>query len=183
MPPRKLPPDDVVVEMYRSGLSCGEIAERTGVRSVTVDSCLRRIGERLRTPAEAAVVRGAAGRNNTPRYWLGRKKPAEMVERRVSKIRGERHYLWKGGAERRPYRKVRAKDMCARCGDRERLALHHVDLDHYNDDPANLQVLCVSCHSSVHKQAYWDAIHAGEEPPRSNAPNGWQKRRSGNEHR
>ncbi len=62
-----------------------------------------------------------------------------------------------------------------RCGTKKHLGLHHVDFDHYNDDPSNLAVLCVSCHMSLHKKAYWDAVHDGSEPRRSNGPVGWKK--------
>ena len=173
---RKLPPNEQVVAWYQSGKSTGEIAEMTGVKPVTVDCCLRRIGVKLRTPKEASLLRSISGRCNTARFWLGKKQSPEMVEKRVSKIRGEKHYLWKGGQNRRPYRNVKCKESCAKCGGKENLGFHHLDFDHYNDNPDNLQVLCVSCHISLHKQTYWDAIHAGNEPLRSNGPIGWEKR-------
>ena len=98
-----------------------------------------------------------------------------MVERRVSKIRGEAHYLWSGGKSKRDYRKGTKKEKCARCGSRTNLCIHHENLDHYDNAPDNLTVLCVSCHASIHKQAYWDAVHTGQKPPRSNAPIGWRR--------
>ena len=176
MPNRKLPPNEEVIAMYRNGLSCGEIAELTGVAPITVTSLLRRLGEPRRTAAEAAQVREKAGRAHHARYWQGKKQPAEMVERRISKIRGDKHWLWKGGKDRREYRDLVVKEVCARCGSRQNLGVHHKNLDHYDNDPTNLEVLCVSCHSSTHKQAYWDAVHAGKEPPKSNAPIGWSRK-------
>ena len=47
--------------------------------------------------------------------------------------------------------------------------------DHYDNRPENLQVLCVSCHMSLHKRAYWEAIHNDEDPPVSNGPIGWDR--------
>ena len=179
MPVRKLPPNDIVIADYRSGMSTGEIAERYTVKPVTVTSLLRRIGEPLRSPAEAARLCVERGRNSPGRYWLGKTQPPEMVERRVSKIRGDQHYAWKGGNTRRPYRDGVVKEACEACGSRQNLGIHHVDLDHYNDDPANLQVLCVSCHMSLHKQAYWDAVHAGGPTPKSNGPVGWVRKGGG----
>ena len=175
MPLRKLPPNAEVIALYRSGVSCPEIAERFNVAPVTVTSLLRRIGEPRRSAAEAARIRGEQGRAVQPSYWSGKKQPADMVERRVSKIRGEQHYLWKGGVDRRAYRGVVEKVACRDCGGKLNLAIHHENYDHYDDRPENLIVLCVSCHSRTHKQAYWDAVHAGKEPPKSNAPIHWRK--------
>lgn len=175
MPPRKLPPNDAVIAMYRSGMSCGQIAAACGVKAVTVLDLLARIGEPRRSNSEAQRLSFANGREPS-RYWLGKSQPPEMVEKRVRPIRGERHYAWKGGtSDRREYRGVVVKDACARCGGVDRLAIHHLNNDHYDNAQENLQVLCISCHASVHKQAYWDAIHAGVEPPRSNAPINWQR--------
>ena len=188
MPKRKLPPNEELVRMYRSGMSCGEIAEATGTTPVTVQSMLSRIGEPRRSAAEAAKLRSERGRTNPARYWLGKNQPAEMVERRVKNIRGPNHYLWKGGKSRRPYRKKVQKEKCERCDGRQNLCIHHKDLDHFNDEPDNLAVLCLSCHLSLHKQMYWDAVKAGEEPPRSTGeshwkPDDWKKWRKRNRER
>ena len=178
MPARKVPSDDVLRDLYGSGLSGREIAVQLGLNVKTVICALSRLGISSRSPEETKTLQGERG-IVVPRvkYWLGKKQPPEMVEKRISKIRGANHWLWKGGdSDRRAYRKVVDKQLCARCGARQNLAIHHVNFDHYDDVPDNLIVLCVSCHSSVHKQAYWDAIHAGKEPPRSNAPIGWKRR-------
>ena len=175
MPNRKVPPKEILQALYAEGRSAREIAEHLGLNPITVASALLREGISVRTPSETKALQRERGiKTKAGRYWLGKKQPRDMVERRVEKIRGENHYLWKGGKDRRQYRRIIKKEMCARCGIQENLGIHHKDLDHYNDVPENLEVLCVSCHSSVHKQAYWDAIHAGEEPPRSNAPNNWR---------
>lgn len=177
MPKRQLPPNETVISLYDNGLSSGEIAELFGVKPITVSSLLHRIGHPLRSPKEAAAIRKEHGRTKVTAYWTGKKQPREMVERRISKIRGEHHYLWKGGKSVRDYRKVVAKEVCATCGVESNLAIHHVNLDHYDNAPDNLIVLCVGCHASIHKQAYWDAIHAGIDPPSSNAPIGWDRGR------
>lgn len=175
MSKRKLPPNEIVIELYESGLSTGEIAEMHGVKPVTVVSLLTRIGHPRRSAKEAAILRVARGRAPRVAYWEGKKQPREMVERRISKIRGERHYLWKGGRSRRQYRGKVEKVLCDECGATLNLGIHHRNFDHYDNRPENLQVLCVSCHMSLHKQAYWDAVHKNEEPPRSNGPVGWRR--------
>ena len=53
------------------------------------------------------------------------------------------------------YRKMVLKDACARCGETEKLCVHHKDDNHLNNDPKNLEVLCMPCHSSHHKTAWW----------------------------
>jgi hypothetical protein len=77
------------------------------------------------------------------------------------------------------YKRTAKRERCAACGSSLNLGVHHQDFDHYNNASENLQVLCVSCHMSLHKQAYWDAIHAGKEPARSNGPVGWFRESTG----
>ena len=55
------------------------------------------------------------------------------------------------------YRKLIDKTSCAGCGTAADLCVRHKDEIHTNNDPANLEVLCMSCHSRRHKQAWWDA--------------------------
>ena len=42
------------------------------------------------------------------------------------------------------------KASCEHCGTPEKLSIHHIDRDWRNNDPANLQTLCTSCHTSLH---------------------------------
>ena len=62
----------------------------------------------------------------------------------------------KGGASRKAShyhaRKLRA-DSCEVCGSAKRLQAHHIDENWKNNDPANLQTLCVFCHT------FWHAMH------------------------
>lgn len=179
MPARKLPPNDVLIEMYQSGMSTTEISESLGnVKPVTVVSMLNRLGVQMRTPAEADKISRRKSRKTITKYWEGKKQPADMVERRISQIRGEQHYLWKGGKSKRDYRQVVEKVECSNCGVNENLGIHHIDGDHYNNTPENLDVLCVSCHMSHHKKKYWIAVKNGESPPRTNAPIGWNREKS-----
>ena len=174
MPKRKLPKNEIIAELYDSGMSTGEIAELFGVVPCAVCGLLKRMGHKMRSAKEAAAITRSSGRLKTTRYWLGKKQPPEMVEKRASKIRGEAHYLWKGGKDPRRYRSVVEKTSCAKCGTTSNLGIHHVDLDHFNNSPDNLEVLCVSCHMALHKKAYWDAYHAGDAAPKSNGPVGWR---------
>jgi hypothetical protein len=42
------------------------------------------------------------------------------------------------------------KAACERCGVTERLHVHHRDQDRTNNDPSNLETLCVLCHNRHH---------------------------------
>jgi hypothetical protein len=176
MPARKLPPNDEVVAMYNGGLSSSEIADKCGVKPVTVVSLLTRLGVPRRGPSEADRISRSRGRKPIIKFWEGKTQTPEMVESRISKIRGENHYLWKDGMSRRRYRGVVAKEKCEECGAIDNLGIHHLDDDHYNNDPENLQVLCVSCHMSTHKTAYWKAKREGRPTPKSNGPVGWTRK-------
>lgn len=165
MPARKLPPNDVLISMYNSGLSTGEIAEKLGnVKPVTVSCMLKSLGVRMRTAAEADALARKKGKKKVPRYWTGKKQPKEMVESRISKIRGENHYLWKDGKSRTPYREMIKKVKCEVCPSTNQLGIHHKDGNHYNNVLENLQVLCASCHSRIHKIEFWEQVRSGERP-------------------
>lgn len=62
----------------------------------------------------------------------------------------------KGGTSRKAShyhaRKQRA-ESCEACGTSKRLQAHHIDEDWKNNEPTNLQTLCVFCH------AFWHAMH------------------------
>ena len=70
---------------------------------------------------------------------------------------GPQNGRFKDGTQSTIYRQMVAKRACASCGATESLCVHHKDGDHTNNVPDNLEVLCMSCHSSQHKQAWWDA--------------------------
>ena len=52
-----------------------------------------------------------------------------------------------------PYKQYK-EDTCTRCGfeaeDRAQLDVHHIDGNHFNNDPTNLTTLCANCHRLVH---------------------------------
>lgn len=176
MPSRKLPPNPELVAMYEAGMSSGQIAEVCGVKPSTVINMLVRLGVPRRGAGEADRLARQTNRKKPTNYWAGKKQPAEMVEKRISKIRGENHWLWKGGEARRPYRDLIEKESCESCGTTECLGIHHKNEDHYDNRPENLQVLCNSCHMSLHKTAYWEAVREGRETPKSNGPVGWKRK-------
>ena len=56
------------------------------------------------------------------------------------------------------------KERCEKCGTMEKLSIHHMDRNWRNNDPANLQTLCSSCHTSLHHEAN------DIQPPKSTRP-------------
>ena len=50
-------------------------------------------------------------------------------------------------------RKHRRRDRCEACGSTDRLHAHHVDGRPENNEPANIQTLCVFYHSFLHATA------------------------------
>ena len=63
---------------------------------------------------------------------------------------------FKDGTQSTAYRGMIEKTHCNRCGTTEALLIHHRDGVHTNNTPDNLEVLCSSCHTSHHKQEWWD---------------------------
>jgi len=64
---------------------------------------------------------------------------------------------FKDGTQSTIYRGMVKKTHCNRCASTEQLLVHHIDGVHTNNTPSNLEVLCSPCHTSHHKQEWWDA--------------------------
>jgi hypothetical protein len=63
---------------------------------------------------------------------------------------------YKGGLSRNAFMRMarkHKKPACECCGDKRYLHVHHLDGDFTNNDPINLQTLCVFCHH------FWHALH------------------------
>lgn len=66
------------------------------------------------------------------------------------------------GMQSTAYRRMVEKTHCNRCGVTSQLLVHHVDGDHTNNVVGNLEVLCSACHSSHHKQEWWNSRKASQ---------------------
>lgn len=70
---------------------------------------------------------------------------------------GENNPNWRGGKVGSSAHTITAfrtyKKKCTVCGiqDEDMLEVHHIDLNHNNNDPDNLIVLCSNHHSKVHR--------------------------------
>ena len=180
MPKRICPPNKTITDLYDSGMSPAEIGKHLGICKNTICSRLRNCGHKLRSISESKKLGFERGTSKKSTYWSGKKQPKEMIAKRVAKMTGKGNHRYIDGSQQRGYRNVIDKKVCVKCGIKKSLCIHHIDFDHYNNNPDNLEVLCVSCHMSLHKQMYWDAIKAGETPPKSNGIVGWTKNDSQN---
>jgi hypothetical protein len=161
-------------EMYASGLSTPDVAKAMGVSPATAQRRLRGSGVVMRSCSEAAAASFANGRS-PPRFWLGKKQPAEMVLKRAKKTTGPGNGRWIDGRSVREYRKLVEKYECEKCGTRIKLVIHHINADHYDNTDGNLSVLCESCHNALHVMAR-HARNRGEKTiPKSNTPCGWNR--------
>lgn len=59
-------------------------------------------------------------------------------------------------------RQIMPRRKCSACGAEERLHVHHKDRNPANNDPANLEVLCGSCHLLLHWREDW--VHRRRPP-------------------
>ena len=108
-------------------------------------------------------------------YALGDQSQAQMAERYGVTLAGFQKALarlgiapksrgradaangrFKDGTQSTAYRAMIEKTYCNRCGTTEALLIHHRDGVHTNNTPDNLEVLCSPCHTSHHKQEWWD---------------------------
>lgn len=70
---------------------------------------------------------------------------------------GEANGRYKHGRASTLYRKMIQKTECSVCGATENLCVHHKNGDHLDNRTENLDVMCMPCHSRMHKQEWWDA--------------------------
>ena len=73
---------------------------------------------------------------------------------------GKANGRYQDGTQSTAYRKMIEKRECNRCASTEQLVIHHRDGVHMNNTPSNLEVLCSPCHTSHHKQEWWDRQRA-----------------------
>lgn len=73
---------------------------------------------------------------------------------------GPENGRFKDGTKSTAYRQMVEKRQCNRCPATDNLVVHHIDGVHTNNVPDNLEVLCSPCHTSHHKQEWWDARRA-----------------------
>ena len=95
---------------------------------------------------------------------------------------GPKNGRYRDGSESRGYRNLITKDKCSDCGTSECLGVHHVNGDHYDDNPENLRVLCARCHMRLEAKEMWQARRDGK-PARSNAPVHWKPKSGGSYYR
>lgn len=69
---------------------------------------------------------------------------------------------YKDGRQSTAYRRMVEKKRCNRCGETSGLLVHHIDGVHTNNVPENLEVLCSPCHTSHHKQEWWNSRKGGQ---------------------
>jgi formate-dependent nitrite reductase cytochrome c552 subunit len=109
-------------------------------------------------------IRYANGDKQPTKYWTGKKMTKEHRLKMGQK--GCKNHFWKGGIfedkypnEFNNYLKelIRERDgyTCQSCGKpsiNKELAIHHKDLNKYNNSLNNLVSLCNSCHARVHNK-------------------------------
>lgn len=91
------------------------------------------------------------GEEFSRRQFCDRMEDAEIFlkRRHCSRVCGNSRKVLKPKSYHYRARKHR-KPACECCGLTAKLHVHHLDQDHTNNDPSNLQTLCTYCHRFVH---------------------------------
>lgn len=129
---RKLPEFAVVLDLYNRGFSSYQIGEMYGSTGSTVLQMLCRNGVPRR-----------------PRNYPGYRSKESYAAHSLA-IRGEKNGRYKDGSRSTFYRKLIDISKCTTCGGTDRIAVHHKDHDHYNNEVENLVALCRTCHGRQH---------------------------------
>ena len=85
------------------------------------------------------------GRECKKRYYEKNKEKIflKLKEKRVlTKSRTRAHELWI---------KTYGEKICTKCGSKNDVCIHHIDLNPLNNEIDNLQALCRRCHTDLHK--------------------------------
>jgi hypothetical protein len=121
-----------------------------------------RIWEDRRTEILTSYANGPASQADmAARYGVTQQAFQKALKRLgiVPKPRGRTgaaNGRFKDGTTSTAYRQMIEKRECNRCGSTEQLVVHHRDGVHQNNRPDNLEVLCSPCHTSHHKQEWWN---------------------------
>ena len=99
-------------------------------------------------------------RSRMSKSHKGLKQSAETIEKRVLKIRGEKHYEWKGekvsygGLHKWVIKQLGAPDYCAYCGNDKlkHRSYNWANISHaYKRELSDWVRLCVPCHRKYDK--------------------------------
>ena len=154
---RKLPPNEELAEMYESGMTTIQIAERLESTASLVSAHLRKHGVKMRP------------KNQHKGKPMSEAQKAKISAFRRNNFMGDKNPNWRGGKprlwqkERTSYKSkewskaVRERDnhTCQICGETEgRLHAHHIKpWKHHPElryEVDNGQTLCPPCHQDVH---------------------------------
>lgn len=130
------------------GIFCSRACSYESMRNGKRTSCATCGKEIYKTAMEV-------GRSKSGKYFCD--KSCQTIWRN-KEFSGEKHKLWARGGS--TYRDILIRKntprICAACAiaDTRVLAAHHIDTNHQNNDPKNLQWLCHNCHHCVHN--VWD---------------------------
>ena len=80
-------------------------------------------------------------------WWTPERREAKRAEMLTRNPQARYH-----GLSARMAKRLRDEaGACQKCGETERLHIHHKDRNKHNQDPSNLIVLCLPCHRAEHR--------------------------------
>jgi 5-methylcytosine-specific restriction endonuclease McrA len=96
--------------------------------------------------------------NKRPPSRLGIQHSLETIKKMKKERQGINNANWKGGQDcylgriaNAIYREQHINIICEVCGNPSSVAIHHKDKNRKNNNISNLQALCFSCHTTIHK--------------------------------
>lgn len=130
---------DEVAQLYESGLSMQEIAERLNVTRPAIYQLMKRCNIPIRTKSQARRLAMAQGKIRLLRAKDGHLVPTGP-EHDGTSLSSTYHHA----------RKHRGP-TCEQCGTSEDLHIHHIDEDPTNNELVNLRTLCRKHHTEAHR--------------------------------
>jgi hypothetical protein len=128
----KLDLEEVKRLYVEEGLSGREIAEKLNAGKSTILKWVNRMG--LSRPNQQH-------KDKYGRFIKEGQTLPEPIE--------ENHHNWKGGKRYINVAFRHHPNECFHCGSTDNLHVHHIDKNRENNDPLNLRIVCVKCHTHI----------------------------------
>lgn len=134
--------NQLIIKLYNQGKSTLQIGQIIGKDPKLIKRRLIKFGVKLRSLSEQLRI---SIKNSDKKHWNFPKNRANPSYRHGKMCGLKRNDNY--------YKKLTKNEFickCNQCGSGNKLVVHHIDLNHRNNNKKNLQILCLSCHCKLH---------------------------------
>lgn len=136
--------------------------------SVTMSEVVRKLGHRTDTGFVTYIKKVAKKLDINTDHFKSKNEQAYLRStnrRNLKDYYSNKYPISSGSLKKRLFREKVKDKTCEKCGisnwlnEELTLHLHHIDLNHANNNLNNLMILCPNCHSITHKPKIVEKVH------------------------